>query len=365
MSKTRSVLATTLAALVAAGVASSMAQPAVAAPSQPNSATALKAPVTAAARAKIVNAAIKAARTAPRSKLSVTPPGMLLPSAAAKAAAPPADVSPAQVGFAANRVFGRGTDGLTYFRDTAPGSGWRVLGDAVASGPTAIDATGPGEPTAVLLFARGKKNDLVLNVQDDGDPVDYAWDSLGGGLASAPSATVDGEGIQIAARGGDGAIWLRTFAFDGENGTWLPWRPLGGGSSSGPSITAHPGIGTIVATRGSDGNVYERNIRSGAWSRLKLPTISSRPEVNVGFPEAGPRMSYGWRGSDGALYLDTQDGGTVRAGGSITSGATISVTTGGAYNRETYARAGDNAIWRYLDGDGVAPRWERLGGRVS
>ncbi len=356
MFRTRSILLTALSAVLAAGATAAMTLPAQAAPATADTA---KPALTKADRAKIVRAAAKAAKSS-KSIAASTPKAM-----SARAAAAPADVTPAHVGYAIGRVYGRGTDGRIWWRPAAGNAGWKPFADKVNSGPAALDATDE-TGTAVMLFARGASNQLVWNVQLDGAPDDI-WLPLGGNLTSAPSAAVAGDGLYVTARGGDGAIWVRVFDYAADD--WLPWRSLGGLSTSAASIVYHPGIGTLVTTRGTNGNVYQRRGDvSGSWVQLALPTISSRPEVNVAELPAGPKMSFAWRGADNALYLDDQQWGRRRAGGVLTSGATIYAWDEPAmpyFHVQAFARGTDNAMYHYDTDPSGGGRWIRLGGSFT
>jgi hypothetical protein len=280
----------------------------------------------------------------------------------ASLAATPVDVTPVQIGAAAGRVYVKGADGRIWWRYPAAGSTWAPFNGVVGSGPSVLDASDE-QGVAVFTAARGTAGDLLINFFEDGQP-QKAWASLGGRLTSAPSIAVDDRAIYFAVRGEGGKTWVREFDFAIEDFT--PWRSLDGVATSAPNLVWHPGVGVLATVRGSTGSVYQRSVQPGNnWVQVALPTINSRPEVNVTDTAAGPIMSYAWRGADNALYIDTQGGGRVKAGGYLTSGATIygiGIPEGGLY-REIYVRGADNMLWRYIT-DGQASQWEKVGGGV-
>jgi hypothetical protein len=82
-----------------------------------------------------------------------------------------------------------------------------------------------------------------------------SWESLGGGLSSDPGVGSNGSSsIDLCAKGGDNAIWCKTF-----NGTnWTPWCSCGGTATSGPEVFYDGSGNTLVYTRGSDNRLWGR-----------------------------------------------------------------------------------------------------------
>src|SRR4051812_9110944 len=113
-------------------------------------------------------------------------------------------------GFGDMHVYARAADGSTLERHLVGDgwSDWSSLGGVATSGPAAA-AYGP----FVHVFVTGSDGGIYQNTLADGK---YSgWRSLGGGASSAPSA-VWRRGPQnyfdVAVKGTDNAIWLRTWS---------------------------------------------------------------------------------------------------------------------------------------------------------
>jgi hypothetical protein len=281
------------------------------------------------------------------------------PTAAAPAAAP-TDVTPVQIGYSHFRVYARGTDGRVWW--TTVGSGaWHPFAGAAGSGPSAIDvaATPDENDINTVLFAKGTGGNLITATQIR--TVNSAWTSLGGALTSAPAADVDrGTGdVYVAARGTDGAIWLRHRI---GTGTWDAWRSVGGQATSAPSITIGPG-GVFVAVRGTDGQIWQRSISpTQSWTNRRIAT-SSAPAIDYTNTSNGWVFSTAWRNSGNSLVLTYSPGTTVSPGGYLTSGPALYVDGFEGPYHEVYVRGGDNAVWRYIHGPGTSA-WSSLGGSI-
>ncbi len=363
MTKTRTAFVSALSVVMAAGVAAAMAMPAQAAP---GTGTTKGSPAITSAREELPSKArIKAAKralTKARSIQSSTPKSM-----AVKAAAAPADITPAHIGLVVDRVYVRGTDGRVYYNTSDPGGAWKAYNSGkVNSAPSGVRFDAEGY--AALLFARGADNKLVVGFQEDGHP-DEAWDNgLGGNLTSATATAFDETHIYVVARGGDGAIWLRTLdETDPANPVWLPWRSLGGVSTTAPTLVNHPERGILAHVRGTDGKLYERNIASGSWTSLKTPKVTSSADFAITWGAPATILNAGWRGTDNALYLEHSETGQIKAGGILTSGPAIQswMDDAGVFYRETFVRGNNGALYRYYEAGTTPGVFQAFGGKLT
>jgi hypothetical protein len=157
-------------------------------------------------------------------------------------------------------VFARRTSDGSILESHYTGSGWTPftsLGGNTTSGPAAA-AYGPN----IFVFVRGADGALYQNALVNGAWT--GWSSLGGYITSAPAA-IARRGtnlLDVTARGGDNAIWLRTYV----PGTgWSAWGSVGGNVTSGPALDSHSdGILDIFA-RGVDGSVMQQSWNGSQW----------------------------------------------------------------------------------------------------
>ena len=182
-------------------------------------------------------------------------------------------------GFGDMHVYARAADGSTLERHLVGDSwtNWSSLGGIATSGPAAA-AYG----ASVHVFAAGSDGGIYQNTLTDGK---YSgWTSLGGGASSAPSA-VWRRGPQkyfdVAVKGTDNAIWLRTWI----PGTgWSAWTSLGGNLTSAPALNSQADGVLNVFARGTDCQLYQRAWNGAAWSDwialggclVGAPTVVSR-----------------------------------------------------------------------------------------
>jgi putative pyrroloquinoline-quinone binding quinoprotein len=187
------------------------------------------------------------------------------------------------------------------------------------------------------------------------------WQSLGGGLSSAPDATSTASGhLDVFARGMDGALWQQSF-----NGTsWSGWMPLGGYITSDPTAVS-PGSGHIdVLARGGDGALWHRVFDGTAWGNW-----ASLGGGMVGGPD-GSSWGSGHedvfiRGLDNALWQITFDGTNwgmfTSLGGQITSDP--SAVSQAVNSIDVFGRGGDGAVW-HRSFTGTWSAWDTLGGGI-
>jgi hypothetical protein len=114
-------------------------------------------------------------------------------------------------------VLARGADGAIYERHVVGGAwtAWSSIGGATSSGPAAAAYGG-----AIHAFVVGTDNAVYENVLREGRW--SGWTSLGGVATSAPAAIsrLGTNYLDLAVRGGDNTIYLRTFqpGLDGRAG---------------------------------------------------------------------------------------------------------------------------------------------------
>jgi hypothetical protein len=194
-------------------------------------------------------------------------------------------------------VFIRGTDNAVWLRryDGAAWSSWTSLGGATYASP----AASPRQGTAVVdVFVRGT-GDQVLHRLRNGGTWSGGWVSIGappGGATSAPASVSNAPGrIDVFVRGGDGAIWRRTYTT-----SWGPWGSVGGASTSAPAVTSRGSTRVDLFIRGTQGQVHLRSYSGTAWSvwrNLGGATLSSPAAAAL----SSSRIDLWARGTDNAL----------------------------------------------------------------
>jgi hypothetical protein len=159
-------------------------------------------------------------------------------------------------------VFARTADGEILERHrSADGNwtGWASIGGGATSGPAAI-----GLGATMNVFVRGEDGATYEKTYADGKWT--GWTSLGGYSTSAPAVSLrrGPEGyVDLAVKGGDNAIWFRTFV----PGTgWSNWGTLGGNMTSAPALNSQSAGIVNVWSRGGDGAVKQDAWNGSAWS---------------------------------------------------------------------------------------------------
>jgi hypothetical protein len=208
--------------------------------------------------------------------------------------------APAAVAPAPGRLdlFARGADNAVWLRrfGGAVWSSWSSLGTTTYASPAASLRQGT---STVDVFVRSATNQ-VLQRSRTGSTWSAAWVSIGappGGATSAPASVSNGPGrIEVFVRGGNGAIWRRTFTT-----SWGAWTSLGGVSTSAPSATSRGANRLDVFMRGAQGQVYHRSYSGTAWSAwtsLGGTAISAPAAVAPN----STRIDLWTRGTDNALW---------------------------------------------------------------
>jgi hypothetical protein len=112
-------------------------------------------------------------------------------------------------------------------------------------------------------FTRGSDNTLHHTWETQMSPTWAAWESLGGGLTSAPTAVSWGNQnrIDVFVKGTDSALWHKWW--DGTR--WNGWEPLGGVLTTDPVVTSW-GVGRLdVFGKGTDNQLWHK-FYAGGWS---------------------------------------------------------------------------------------------------
>ncbi len=146
----------------------------------------------------------------------------------------------------------RGTNGALYWKQTMDGGGaWTSW---LSFGGQLLEGTGPAvysQGNTVGFFVTGTNHQLYRLYSS---PV---WKSFGGYLTSSPSATSPRFNIiYVAARGGNGALYLRYTTDGGTN--WASWYSWGGQllEGTGPALVSpNPSYSTGFVT-GTNHRLY-------------------------------------------------------------------------------------------------------------
>ena len=194
-------------------------------------------------------------------------------------------------------VFVRGADNAVWLRrfDGVAWSGWSSLGGATFASPTATPRQGKA---IVDVFVRGT-NDEVLYRYRNGSTWSSGWVSIGappGGATSAPAALSNAPGrIDVFVRGGDGAIWRRTFTT-----SWGSWASVGGVSTSAPAVTSRGANRVDLFIRGAQGQIQLRSYNGTGWTGWSNlgGTMLSSPAAAAA---SSTRMDLWARGADNSL----------------------------------------------------------------
>jgi len=161
---------------------------------------------------------------------------------------------------------------------------WNSLGGGLTSAPALCTWGGQVSPAAAYrrdVFARGE--DFALWHKwygwfPDRNVFTWSeWESLGGGLTSPPAAVSWGEGrIDVFVRGTDRALWHRWFT----GGDWSDWESLGGVLNFGPAVSSWGPRRLDVFARGTDNTIFQRTFDQGwrAWTSI------AEPETTVALP---------------------------------------------------------------------------------
>ena len=167
--------------------------------------------------------------------------------------------------------------------------------------------------------------------------------------------------------GDDAAVYRRSWDGSVKSATWSAPGSLGGGTASGPAVTAPAAKRLDLYERGMDNEVWQRRYDGTAWSAWS--SIGGR---TYGRPAAAARRGTSivdvfLRGTDNVIYQRYRNGNTWSAGwvpigappgGATSAPAAISNASG---RIDVFARGTDNAVWR-ASWTGSWSSWTRVGG---
>ena len=218
--------------------------------------------------------------------------------------------------------------------------------------PGNLDAgSGPSALTfgsSLMLFVRGQDGAVWWNTFSNNTW--FGWDSLGGGVTSAPSAGLryGTRTVDLAARGTNNQLYHRSLV-DGQS--WSAWESLGGNIGSAPAVVGFSTLGSIdIFVRDSAGNVVQRYWLSGSWSDFLNAggTSIGAPAATFAYPN---RLDIYTRGTDNGLYYhEHRTSGTVWSLVDSTALSSAPAATSAAPGRElVFARIGDALAMKPVD----------------
>jgi peptidoglycan/xylan/chitin deacetylase (PgdA/CDA1 family) len=189
----------------------------------------------------------------------------------------------------------------------AGGGTWIDLGGAATSKPAA--AVSPNGSVQVAI--RGGNGAIYLRGYQPGSGWG-GWQSLGGYLTSAPAVAITADGrLTVVAVGGDRALWLR----QRSGSSWGAWQRIGGATNAEPALTASSDGSRLVAVvRGTDGAAWLTVAGSAAtsWSpwQTRGGALSSGPAV----AKSGSSLVIAAYGTNGTIYRNVATGGSNATG---------------------------------------------------
>jgi hypothetical protein len=211
----------------------------------------------------------------------------------------------------------------------AQGSSANVQATGVVGAPVGVGAPAAYavDPTHTDLFIRGADNALwVKNGTLNTTTGNWTWltaTSLGGVMASAPSAISSTSGVvDVFYRGSGGAaIWEVQYSL--TTNTLINWAPIGGAGSSAPSACSWGSGHTDVFVQGSDGHLWQRTREGTSWTSWQPlgGVLTSAPAATS---PGNNLIDVFVRGTDGAVWYKDWDGtswsGWQSLGGQIAAG---------------------------------------------
>ncbi len=234
-------------------------------------------------------------------------------------------------------VFAVGTDSAVWTRSQIMAgidnySDWTSIGGSSTSDLAVVQVNASHATPTAYLFMRGPDGALWSNWTNETSGPWGAWFSLGGYLASAPGAGVNGNGqATVFVRGGDNALWYRQTTSPASI-TFNDWAMLGGAMNGPPRVAE---INGYVMYRGMD---------SAAWYILDTTPAAQR------FSAPPPPQ---W--SDQASL-----------GGYSISNPTLAPRHFVNNDQEIFVVGADNALWVTNSPGSGSPfgPWQSLGGYI-
>jgi hypothetical protein len=216
---------------------------------------------------------------------------------------------------------------------------WESLGGGITSAP-AICSWGPSH---LEVFARGEDQALWHRRFLDGWG---EWQSLGGTLTSPPAAVSWGEGrVDVFARGTDRALWHRWY-----DGSWHGWESLGGELNFGPAVSSWGSRRLDVFARGTDNAIWQRTFDDGwrDWTSIGSEfTTIDLPGISAVSPRDGRidlvawfqlRGNLGWRDFRNDIWQTPRP---LTTGGENAMNTSIALTSWRADRYDLFLRGED------------------------
>jgi peptidoglycan/xylan/chitin deacetylase (PgdA/CDA1 family) len=209
----------------------------------------------------------------------------------------------------------------------------------------------------LVVAARGSDGALWLRTQDQGTW--GPWESLGGVLAAAPAVIGDPTGrIDVFVRGINNQIYTRARP---PGGSWSSWASIGSGAASGPAAVRVGASGIEVYVARTDHTIWGSSRSAAGWSAWQpLGGVSHSAPAATSNPKSGT-VSVFVRGTNNMLYLKQRKAGTwtgwQRLGISLID-APAAVTTA-RLGLDVVVRGTDNALWSGRQRSGAWSAWSR------
>jgi uncharacterized repeat protein (TIGR01451 family)/fimbrial isopeptide formation D2 family protein len=226
------------------------------------------------------------------------------------------------------------------------------------------------ENTTVFASERDQRGDRVDVFVRGGDGAVWhrsfngaAWspyESLGGFIQGDPSAVSwDNGRIDVFVRGGDDALWHMYW----NGSSWSAWESLGGVITSGPDASSWGPNRLDVFVRGGDNALWHMSWGGTSWSAWEsLGGVMTTDPSAVSW--STNRVDVFVIGGDSGLWHKSWNGSSWSAyeplGGFFTSAPDASSW---APNRlDAFGRGGDNAMWHISWNGGAWSAYESIGG---
>jgi hypothetical protein len=157
---------------------------------------------------------------------------------------------------AINRAYGCAVDDVYQHQPWAPG---RKIDPA-----TAAAVQGPWRPRSINSSGTWNLDDLTAEVRRRAGTIPPPEPPPGGNMSAAAVVVGDDRLVRYFVIGADAAVWQ--LWWDDVEHAWSPWQTLGGGIVGDLTATATPGSPRIdVAGRGGDGALWASTWDGMAW----------------------------------------------------------------------------------------------------
>lgn len=221
-------------------------------------------------------------------------------------------------------------------------SGPSPLGGVIGAGPLAAGA--PGSAVSTMAVRGTNSRTYVKQYAPGGSFAGYQ--DLGGATLDAPAVAVRPGLTDVAVRGTDGALYLRSST---SPGAWGPWVRVPSNFGDSPALGYTLSGDLIVAVTGTNQQTYVATRHGGTWSPFQSlgGVVLGPPGLSVD-PSTGAVTVY-QRGTNAGLYEKTAVGGTWGAwhldGGTLASSPTA--TAEGSGEVAVLVLGTDGLLYRY------------------